>query len=317
MPHASHARAARSVGRRSTPQPTVAHTQASSLPPYSIDCIFAWPPQTRSCAAPSLAHDTSTALSPPPPLPFFLFGFFFFSVETASSSTSVGSSTEYSELASGGGPAVIRAVLSEGSSSAVNLYCATNSSFFSYSTGYSMKRSCLTHSVTPSRHSRSSPARSVKGIVGKRWLTSEKNFLEAFILREYLTSTLRLKTVVRSSNCLGLPSPVLITTSMAKTSFFASFASGTCCSGVCLLMIVLLASITCRFIWCDSTPSTGLHLYDSATVAIAFVISLFEAPSLSIRCATSPAVHAAMITSALRPSALSEPTSTVCATTAT
>ena len=74
-------------------------------------------------------------------------------------------------LPGGGGPPVMRTVLSDGIIIAVNLYCATNSSFCSYSTGYSMKRLCLTHSMMPMRHSRSLPARSVKGMVGKRSLT--------------------------------------------------------------------------------------------------------------------------------------------------
>ena len=121
-------------------------------------------------------HETSTAsasLSSPSFLsPFFLFFFFFLSsVEIASSSTSAGSSTLCSLLTSGGGPPVMRTVLSDGIIIAVNLYCATNSSFCSYSTGYSMKRLCLTHSMMPMRHSRSLPARSVKGMVGKRSLT--------------------------------------------------------------------------------------------------------------------------------------------------
>ena len=48
----------------------------------------------------------------------------------------------------------------DGSGATVNLTCATNSLSFSYSTGYSTKRLCLTHSTTPIRHARSSPARS-------------------------------------------------------------------------------------------------------------------------------------------------------------
>ena len=42
-------------------------------------------------------------------------------------------------------------------------------------------------------------------------------------------------------------------------------AEGACCSVVALLMTTLLASMTCFFIWCESTPSTGEHLYASAT----------------------------------------------------
>mmetsp|Transcript_7339 Transcript_7339/g.12392 ORF Transcript_7339/g.12392 Transcript_7339/m.12392 type:complete len:227 (-) Transcript_7339:449-1129(-) len=223
----------------------------------------------------------------------------------------------HSLVASGGALGnVRRAVLPEGSSIAVNLYCATKLPSFSKRTGYSMKRSCLTHSTTPIRQFRSSPARSVKGIVGKRAFTSEKKERDAFILSEYFSCKLRLKTVVRSSLCLGLPSPLLITMSMAKTSFFSTVAFVTTWSWAALLMITLFASMTCFFIWCDSTPSTGLTLYDSATVAIISVISALVHPSLSMRCAHSAACHAACITSALRPVAGPVCASTVCATTA-
>ena len=57
---------------------------------------------------------------------------------------------------------------------------------------------------------------------------------------------LRVAWAVRT--CLGLPSPVLITTSIANTSFLSIVFSGTCCSAVILLMIVLFASMTKRFI---------------------------------------------------------------------
>ena len=46
------------------------------------------------------------------------------------------------------------------------MYCATTSSGFSYSTGYSTNMPWFLHSTTPMRHARSSlPARSVKGSV--------------------------------------------------------------------------------------------------------------------------------------------------------
>mmetsp|Transcript_34917 Transcript_34917/g.67103 ORF Transcript_34917/g.67103 Transcript_34917/m.67103 type:complete len:213 (-) Transcript_34917:573-1211(-) len=211
----------------------------------------------------------------------------------------------------------MRATLPDGSSSAVNLACATNSSCFSKSTGYSMKRPCLTHSTTPIRQMRSSPARSVNGSVGNRVFTSERNWRDAFILSEYFSSRSRLKTVVLLSSCFGLPSPVLITMSKPKTSPCAKTASFTCCSVLVLLMITLFASMTCFFIWWESTPSTGEHLYDSATFAIIAVISALVAPSLNMRCASSAAVHAAIITSALRPSTASAPpTTALCASTA-
>mmetsp|Transcript_8066 Transcript_8066/g.21160 ORF Transcript_8066/g.21160 Transcript_8066/m.21160 type:complete len:353 (-) Transcript_8066:518-1576(-) len=238
------------------------------------------------------AHDTSTgsSLSPPPP-PFFFLGlfFFFFSVDTASSSLRPSSSIASSLVASGAGPVVSRAGLPDGSSITVNLNCATNVPSLSKRTGYSVKRLCFTHSTTPIRQFRSSPARSVNGIVGKRWLTSLKKERDAFILSEYFSEMLRLKTVVRSSLGLGLPSPVDITMSIANTSFFSISALATCCSVLGLLMITLLASITCFFIWWESTPSTGAHLNDSATLVIMSVISLFVHPSLYIRCASSDA----------------------------
>mmetsp|Transcript_36316 Transcript_36316/g.91972 ORF Transcript_36316/g.91972 Transcript_36316/m.91972 type:complete len:208 (+) Transcript_36316:481-1104(+) len=173
------------------------------------------------------------------------------------------------------------------------------------------------HSTTPMRQARSSfPARSVKGSVGNRVFTSLKKAREVFILRLYFCSRSRLKTVVRFSSCLGLPSPEDMTMSTAKTSLNSKVASFTCCSVVALLMTTLLASMTCFFIWCESTPSTGEHLYASATLAIIAVISWFLAPCLNMRTAHSAAVQAASCTSAFRPVTSPPPTTSVCATTA-
>mmetsp|Transcript_32727 Transcript_32727/g.105721 ORF Transcript_32727/g.105721 Transcript_32727/m.105721 type:complete len:232 (-) Transcript_32727:572-1267(-) len=226
------------------------------------------------------SHSLSS-LSPPP---FFLFFFFFLlAISVASKVASSSSSSLHSEVALGGGDVVVRAMLPDGSTAAVNLTCATSSSVFSYSTGYSMNSRCLTHSTTPIRHARSSPARSVKGSVGNLALTSEKKAREAFIFSEYFSCTSRLKTVVLLSVSLGLPSPVDITMSILKTSPLSTLISLTVCSALALLMITLFASMTCFFIWCDNTPSSGVHLYAAATLPIMSVISVFLAPSLNMR----------------------------------
>ena len=77
--------------------------------------------------------------------------------------------------------------------------------------------------------------RGVRGMCGARARDWRRR---TFILSEYFSSMFRLKTVVRRSPCFGLPSPELITTSKAKTSFFSIVASATCWSFVCTLMIV-------------------------------------------------------------------------------
>ena len=74
--------------------------------------------------------------------------------------------------------------------------------------------------------------------------------------------------------------------------------------------------MTCFFIWCERTPSTGWHLYASATLAIISVISWFFAPALNMRTAHSAACHAAICTSALRPVASAPPHTIEWATTA-
>mmetsp|Transcript_45306 Transcript_45306/g.102279 ORF Transcript_45306/g.102279 Transcript_45306/m.102279 type:complete len:211 (+) Transcript_45306:216-848(+) len=180
-----------------------------------------------------LAHASSppSSLSPSPPPPFFFLLFFFFflgSADWASNSFSPSSSIASSLLHSGAAPPVMRIGFPDGRSMIVNLYCATKVPSFSSNTGYSLKSSCFTHSTTPMRHVLSSPARSVNGIVGNRWLTSLKKARDAFIFRLYFSARLRLWTVVRNSLCLGLPSPVLITMSIAKTSFFSTVHLLTC-----------------------------------------------------------------------------------------
>ena len=60
---------------------------------------------------------------------------------------------------------------------------------------------------------------------GNLLLTSLKKAREVFILSEYFCSRSRLKTVVRFSSCLGLPSPEDMTMSTAKTSFTSKVAS--------------------------------------------------------------------------------------------
>ena len=60
-----------------------------------------------------------------------------------------------------------------------------------------------------------------------------------------------------SSITLGTPPPLLITTSTAYTSCSSNSASSTRTSGPGTLSTTLLPSITKRFIWCVSTPSSS------------------------------------------------------------
>mmetsp|Transcript_20139 Transcript_20139/g.59643 ORF Transcript_20139/g.59643 Transcript_20139/m.59643 type:complete len:338 (-) Transcript_20139:477-1490(-) len=294
---------ARSEGGDCTPNPRdggeccPSHSAARApTPPGWVRPPPPFPPRVHAAGAAAQSPP-----SPPPAFFFLLFFFFFFATSVASSATSASSVSDFSEFATGGGELVVRATLPDGSSATVNLTCATNSLSFSYSTGYSTKRLCLTHSTTPIRHARSSPARSVKGSVGKRAFTSEKKAREAFILSEYFSSRSRLKTVHLFSPTFGLPSPVDIAMSIEKTSPFSIVTSLGLFSSFTLLTIILFASMTCFFIWCDRTPSSGVQPYASATLAIMSVTSVFLHPSLNILCASSDAVHAAIIASAFLP----------------
>lgn len=57
-------------------------------------------------------------------------------------------------------------------------------------------------------------------MLGERANTSEKNCRDAFILREYLASTLRLKTVVRLSNCESVACDACVSMRSVRAQYF-------------------------------------------------------------------------------------------------
>mmetsp|Transcript_44588 Transcript_44588/g.82554 ORF Transcript_44588/g.82554 Transcript_44588/m.82554 type:complete len:264 (-) Transcript_44588:276-1067(-) len=157
--------------------------------------------------------------------------------------------------------------------------CTTRAPAASSSTGYGVTSSCFWHSTTPMRACfSSSNARSVKGSVGYLLFTSLKRYRDAFILRRYVLSTARLYTVVRCSECLGFPSPVLRQMSTLYTSLVWNSAVSTFIAWSRFPIITLLPSMTNRFIWWLRVPSTMLTLNAPATASHASVTSWLVLP---------------------------------------